>query len=399
VFNAITNKKTGLAELNMAAKFSDDDLNQQAKYYWGRDLKPEELEYFKDPANKFTSFNALRNAMQNNPQYLANLNKINLAAFNKDQSAAQVAAEGPASQEQISSAFQSLFGKAPTAEQLQAALSSGASISQLVSQLKASPEYAAKMTQNVTPQFETKTNTGFTTAPTAPAAPLVPQLTQAQKDALLADYNKIDTSGISGLQQQAKLTPTGTGGYAFTQPTTYNSLEKEGALPYQDILKRLGTTGVFQQVADKAPALQSGLAFNAPTAYTPIGATPLSPEAQALLDAQNKAKGIAGMAMGGYAGGGYHLGDYSDGGRLLKGPGDGVSDSIPASIGNRQPARLADGEFVIPARIVSELGNGSTEAGARQLYAMMDRVQKRRRKTVGKNQIAVNSRAHKVLPA
>lgn len=99
------------------------------------------------------------------------------------------------------------------------------------------------------------------------------------------------------------------------------------------------------------------------------------------------------------AGGISHLGDYSDGGRLLKGPGDGVSDSIPASIGNRQPARLADGEFVVPARIVSEIGNGSTEAGARKLYAMMDRVQKARRKTVGKDQVARNTKAEKLLPA
>jgi hypothetical protein len=103
----------------------------------------------------------------------------------------------------------------------------------------------------------------------------------------------------------------------------------------------------------------------------------------------------------GYAAGGgvSDLGGYSDGGRLLKGPGDGVSDSIPAVIGNRQPARLADGEFVIPARIVSELGNGSTEAGARKLYAMMDRVQKARRKTVGKNKVAANTKADRHLPA
>jgi hypothetical protein len=101
-----------------------------------------------------------------------------------------------------------------------------------------------------------------------------------------------------------------------------------------------------------------------------------------------------------FAGGGLSdLGGYSDGGRLLKGPGDGVSDSIPAVIGNRQPARLADGEFVVPARIVSEIGNGSTEAGARKLYAMMDRVQKARRKTVGKNKVAANTRADKYLPA
>jgi hypothetical protein len=102
------------------------------------------------------------------------------------------------------------------------------------------------------------------------------------------------------------------------------------------------------------------------------------------------------MAKGG---GISHLGDYSDGGRLLRGPGDGVSDSIPAMIGKRQPARLADGEFVVPARIVSELGNGSTEAGARKLYAMMDRIQKARGKTVGKGKVAKNSRSDKYLPA
>jgi hypothetical protein len=99
------------------------------------------------------------------------------------------------------------------------------------------------------------------------------------------------------------------------------------------------------------------------------------------------------------SGGISHLGDYSDGGRLLRGPGDGVSDSIPAMIGKRQPARLADGEFVVPARIVSELGNGSTEAGARKLYAMMDRIQKARGKTVGKGKVAKNSRSEKYLPA
>jgi hypothetical protein len=107
-----------------------------------------------------------------------------------------------------------------------------------------------------------------------------------------------------------------------------------------------------------------------------------------------------GGMVGRYAQGGLgSLGGYSDGGRLLRGPGDGVSDSIPATVGDRQPARLADGEFVVPARIVSELGNGSTEAGARALYKMMDRIQANRRKTTGKNSVAVNSKSHKYLPA
>lgn len=78
------------------------------------------------------------------------------------------------------------------------------------------------------------------------------------------------------------------------------------------------------------------------------------------------------MAAGG------DLGSYSDGGQLLKGPGDGMSDDIPASIEGSQPALLADGEFVIPADVVSGIGNGSTDAGARELYAMMERVRKAR---------------------
>jgi len=121
----------------------------------------------------------------------------------------------------------------------------------------------------------------------------------------------------------------------------------------------------------------------------------MPPQQQAQIGAESPKSDIAQYAVGGVA----DLGGYSDGGRLLRGPGDGVSDSIPASIGNRQPARLADGEFVVPARIVSEIGNGSTEAGARKLYAMMDRVQNARRKTVGKKQVAKNTKAERLLPA
>jgi len=120
---------------------------------------------------------------------------------------------------------------------------------------------------------------------------------------------------------------------------------------------------------------------------------PVAPMAKTSIDLSGSPE--EDFAAGGIAHG---LGGYSDGGRLLKGPGDGVSDSIPAVIGNKQPARLADGEFVIPARIVSELGNGSTEAGARQLYAMMERIQKGRKKSIGKDKVAVNSKASKHLP-
>ena len=98
------------------------------------------------------------------------------------------------------------------------------------------------------------------------------------------------------------------------------------------------------------PGLYSG--------YTPVQPTPYQPN----------------YAVGGLA----DLGGYSDGGRMLKGPGDGMSDDIPATIANKQPARLANEEFVIPADVVSHLGNGSSEAGAKQLYKMMERVRKAR---------------------
>jgi len=145
-----------------------------------------------------------------------------------------------------------------------------------------------------------------------------------------------------------------------------------------------------------------GVTYFSPMVYTPQGAAPAAAAAETapaastapapfVVDSVTYAAG--GMAEGGLG----SLGHYSDGGRLLKGPGDGVSDDIPAIIGNKQPARLADGEFVIPARIVSEIGNGSTDAGARKLYAMMDRIQKARGKTL-KN-VAANTKADKHLPA
>lgn len=95
--------------------------------------------------------------------------------------------------------------------------------------------------------------------------------------------------------------------------------------------------------------------------------------------AHQVAQGINDVNINRMAGGGIaDLGSYSDGGRMLKGPGDGMSDNIPATIAGKQPARLADGEFVMPADVVSHLGNGSTDAGAKKLYAMMDKVRKAR---------------------
>jgi hypothetical protein len=81
-----------------------------------------------------------------------------------------------------------------------------------------------------------------------------------------------------------------------------------------------------------------------------------------ISEAMSRDTGLRLLAKGGY----------------LQGPGDGMSDDIPATINGDEPAALADGEFVIPADVVSHLGNGSSEAGSKQLYTMMARIRKAR---------------------
>jgi hypothetical protein len=77
----------------------------------------------------------------------------------------------------------------------------------------------------------------------------------------------------------------------------------------------------------------------------------------------------------------FDLGDFARGGkvnmakgRYLQGNTDGMADKIPARIGQKQPAALSHGEFVVPADVVSHLGNGNSDAGAKKLYQMMDRI-------------------------
>jgi hypothetical protein len=85
-----------------------------------------------------------------------------------------------------------------------------------------------------------------------------------------------------------------------------------------------------------------------------------------------------------------------EGGYLETGVGDGVSDEIPGSIDGEQPVLLSENEFVIPADVVSGLGNGSSDAGAEQLYAMMDRVRKAR---TGTEKMGKEVTAERLMPA
>lgn len=235
------------------------------------------------------------------------------------------------------------------------------------------------------------TPVNYTQNAAAPAAPEV-----AADPVMYAEGGQV-SAGLPNEGNQNMNYPSREGGYGYGGEGAIGQggIAPQGALPQFAGLGSLGGNPLMapqamnQQQQSGIGGLYGGSAPNqSPQQDIFVGGSPQ----------QNPQMGQQGfgMANGGAVPGQYNLGAYSDGGRLLKGPGDGVSDSIPAIIGQKQPARLATGEFVIPARIVSELGNGSTEAGAQRLYEMMKRVQQTRRKT--KN-VAANTNAAKYLPA
>jgi len=196
-------------------------------------------------------------------------------------------------------------------------------------------------------------------------------------------------AGTTGSKAGSAATKAGTTAKPGTSPGTSNN---GLIMALMALMAMMNNKGSSSGAASTIPALSAN---RSQLPYAPVGRpgaggqTYFSPTTYTPKAAEG---GLMGLAGGGMS----SLGGYSDGGRLLRGPGDGVSDSIPATIGGRQPARLAEGEFVVPARIVSELGNGSTNAGANKLYDMMDRVQKVRRQT--KN-VAADTKAHKYLPS
>jgi hypothetical protein len=113
-----------------------------------------------------------------------------------------------------------------------------------------------------------------------------------------------------------------------------------------------------------ATGIQALQAQNAATAGSEVSS--LLPVPQ--YDAQGN---VMAMAAGGIA-------NLAAGGRYLNGATDGMADKVPANIDGQQPAALSDGEFVIPADVVSHLGNGNSNAGAKALYDMMAQVRRDR---------------------
>lgn len=131
------------------------------------------------------------------------------------------------------------------------------------------------------------------------------------------------------------------------------------------------TSPSTQRPAKTGPGRDEGSLVDIPIVTQPKGPTPDSPFSMQNIEtlmrnnsaAQNMASGgIAGLASG----------------RYLQGETDGMADKIPAQIGEDQPAALSHGEFVIPADVVSHLGNGNSDAGAKKLYSMMDKIRQAR---------------------
>lgn len=135
-------------------------------------------------------------------------------------------------------------------------------------------------------------------------------------------------------------------------------------------------TNAQGQTVPRRPG-SGGITYFSPMTYAPTPPPAASggsgDSGTTVVDDPTKS-GVGGGAAGG-------LTSLAGGGRFLRGSGDGVSDSIPAKFAETgKPARLADGEFVLDARTVSEIGNGSSEAGARKLYAFMKAVHGARKK-------------------
>jgi len=208
-----------------------------------------------------------------------------------------------------------------------------------------------------------------------------------------AEENKQNIQSMYGDQAQT----------TAEQNLSRDAIQEAGTVVTQqmgnDLAKRAGETfsklPVVPGDANNNMAKILGVALQSnPQAFTVVPNTSTTPQGLTALNLNTgRQEPTMGMAEGGIAG------LTPDDGKMLNGNGDGVSDEIPAMIEGEQEAALSDGEFIVPARIVSELGNGSSDAGAQKLYAMIDRIQAARSKTMGDNkEYAKDTNAERYLP-
>lgn len=179
---------------------------------------------------------------------------------------------------------------------------------------------------------------------------------------------------ISGRPQydDANRRPGEAGRRYFTNPTFFaqgDAAGKEAAIQ-SALTQKSGLEAAAPQYAAPAPNPYAG---KIPTSFSQQRPAPAAPAGPTGLPAvvtpeQFAQQGGIKMAEGGIA----------DAGRYLQGKTDGMADEIPSSIDGKEPAALSHGEFVIPADVVSHLGNGNSDAGAEKLYEMMARIRKAR---------------------
>jgi len=191
------------------------------------------------------------------------------------------------------------------------------------------------------------------------AIPVDQDYTQEEKDIVAQAI----ASGEATIPQVA-------GRFGVTTGDVIEELLRGGYQTPADVVESLGYTGGVEGLIVELAA-QGRTTPEEIVGY--FGNNPEYPEYQGITT-EDVSDYLRRAGVPGYAGGGV----AQSRGYYLGGTTDGMADQIPATINNIEPARLSDGEFVIPADVVSHLGNGNSDAGAQQLYSMMDRVRKER---------------------
>lgn len=167
--------------------------------------------------------------------------------------------------------------------------------------------------------------------------------------------------------------PGSSGQQYFTAPQFVNKGDTDAVRAAREAAAKQAATEIapanFSNFA-RHPDIIAALRGQQPPASTPV-TSPAGGGTAAAATPRAASSVIKDLPVPQYAAGG--LASMAQG-RYLGGPTDGMADKIPARIGDKQEARLSHGEFVIPADVVSHLGNGNSEAGAKRLYAMMDKV-------------------------
>lgn len=192
----------------------------------------------------------------------------------------------------------------------------------------------------------------------------IPSLT-ALRSQIPGTYDPNRRAGSSGQRYFTDLAYVGRGN--TDEIAAAKTRLAEGA---QDIVKENRENPAYQQkkTYEKTTPVSTGM-FGMPTVTNPASSLSsyMTPEQRL---AQQKNTSAVQAAQGGLMG--------MAKGRYLRGETDGMADELNTSIDDKQPAKLSHGEFVIPADVVSHLGNGNSDAGAKKLYQMMDKVRQAR---------------------